>query len=499
MKKFHPAHSPSSSFSDFPPIVSPGVVEVLKAEVAHLKGKLSDYEKDFDEGATALKEVFKKMKAELVDLRGKLSIPVDNVDTEYPLPAQKTLPSPLGSANSRSASSIPVGSHDEKDLSRERQGSKTLTRSPSLSPIGSPLDELRTQRGTFSKFKMTAEVLTSSNPLRHHDAPTSHSDEALGKRRRGSADYADDRHHESLRTGDRHTSHNNDEQTHDDHHNHNRHSGSGAPSGQQQAKRPRVDSLNPESKKRGQRLFGVLMGHLNKFKEQSTQKSEAEIRREQLEARLQEKLRKEKEELAEKVKRDHEERRERLLTQRQEEDAKRQADMKQTWKTQRSQLSHFIRTTSKPCIYYLPAKHNDRTLQLLADSKRLHAMEDQEENQEHEEPGREGEHQERKMRDDDGEDNSSKTPGTSNDKLDEDGDTAMGDEKGTLEGAKTGETSEGGDGERRREKEENDHYRERKDSVDDVDPQRDRDREREEAGTAKERIEGDGEREKSED
>ncbi|KAJ3415176.1 hypothetical protein HDV05_005456 [Chytridiales sp. JEL 0842] len=131
------------------------------------------------------------------------------------------------------------------------------------------------------------------------------------------------------------------------------------PSGQKRQKTSAADT------KRGRNLFGLIRGTLNKLKETNTQKSEAAIRREQLEQRLQEKLKQENEAIAEEVKKENELRRAKLEKQRQEEDERRQALAKDITNTQSQNLAHFLKTDTKPAMYFLPGKHNDKTLGLL--------------------------------------------------------------------------------------------------------------------------------------
>ncbi|KAJ3219102.1 hypothetical protein HDU67_002758 [Dinochytrium kinnereticum] len=129
-------------------------------------------------------------------------------------------------------------------------------------------------------------------------------------------------------------------------------------------KKPRKE--DQQQRKRGQRMFGVLLGTLSKFKETATkQKTEAEIRREQLEQRLQQKIQKENEEIAEKVSRENEIKRQRMKAQREEEVRQRAEFTNNVVKAQQANLSRYIPTTTKPTIYFAPAKHNEASQALL--------------------------------------------------------------------------------------------------------------------------------------
>ncbi|CAG8499423.1 4007_t:CDS:2 [Dentiscutata heterogama] len=122
-----------------------------------------------------------------------------------------------------------------------------------------------------------------------------------------------------------------------------------------ETKRPRLDMNNKEVKKRSRKMFGVLLDTLTKFKNESQNKTEAEIKREQLERKLQEKLKKEHEELVENIRKEEQERRERIVRE------KREAEEK--------------RTNEAPSLYYLPVKMSQSVVQTIAIQKRQVALE----------------------------------------------------------------------------------------------------------------------------
>jgi len=76
------------------------------------------------------------------------------------------------------------------------------------------------------------------------------------------------------------------------------------PSIQVVEKKRKVEDV--ESKKRGKRMFGVLMGTLNKFKEEGNKQSDATKRRQNIENRLTQKLREEQEENARRIAKEQE-------------------------------------------------------------------------------------------------------------------------------------------------------------------------------------------------
>ncbi|CAB4388536.1 hypothetical protein RhiirA5_353828 [Rhizophagus irregularis] len=142
----------------------------------------------------------------------------------------------------------------------------------------------------------------------------------------------------------------------------------------EEAKRPRLDMTNNEVKKRSQRIFGMLLGTLTKFKNESQNKTEAEIKREQIDQKLQEKLKKDHEELVEKMKREEQERKEKIAREKREAEEKRINDLKECWKNQKRNLANFLCTTTEPPLYYLPARLSQPMLETIAVQKRHLAL-----------------------------------------------------------------------------------------------------------------------------
>ncbi|KAG2217888.1 hypothetical protein INT45_008064 [Circinella minor] len=126
-------------------------------------------------------------------------------------------------------------------------------------------------------------------------------------------------------------------------------------SGSQESKKPRLE-MNADSRGRGQRMFGVLLGTLNKFKDDSKQKSDAERKRAEIDSKLHEKLANEKKELSEKLHADKQRRdRETTLLKKREErmiEEKRDA----TCVKQKEYLANYIKTKTEPRLCYRPKK-----------------------------------------------------------------------------------------------------------------------------------------------
>ncbi|XP_068731139.1 pinin-like [Montipora capricornis] len=136
-------------------------------------------------------------------------------------------------------------------------------------------------------------------------------------------------------------------------------------------KRDVITKTDDKTKSRNRRMFGVLLqGTLQKFKDKNSQKTEKDKRREEINKKLEEAEQKEKEELSS-------QRRE-LFTERRAKQAELKilqrkvdmAELQEEWDKHGEKLSHFIMTKANPPIFYMPAKHNDKTQKLLEESTR---------------------------------------------------------------------------------------------------------------------------------
>ncbi|KAL1933195.1 hypothetical protein VTP01DRAFT_8873 [Rhizomucor pusillus] len=135
-----------------------------------------------------------------------------------------------------------------------------------------------------------------------------------------------------------------------------------------EVKKPRLD-MNPDSRKRGQRLFGVLLGTLNKFKDDSEQKSEAERKRQEIDLKLHEKLANEKKELEQEIQQEEEQRQqEKALLKRMESrtlEAKRDLTSTRT----KEHLANFLKTNTEPRLLYRPAQLSDEQSKIIQEQK----------------------------------------------------------------------------------------------------------------------------------
>ncbi|XP_015522963.1 pinin [Neodiprion pinetum] len=135
------------------------------------------------------------------------------------------------------------------------------------------------------------------------------------------------------------------------------------PSRQEVIRRERVDE---RSRQRNKRMFGALLGTLQKFRQEETKLKAKEDKKAEVEARVEEAGRREKEELRRE--------RQQLFQSRKRQQAEvRSLEAKlvrsrqfQEWRASQLPLTSFIRTRTQPSIYYLPKRKHSRTDSLLA-------------------------------------------------------------------------------------------------------------------------------------
>ncbi|KAI8875018.1 hypothetical protein K501DRAFT_289540 [Backusella circina FSU 941] len=124
---------------------------------------------------------------------------------------------------------------------------------------------------------------------------------------------------------------------------------------EEEAKRPRL-ALTEAGAKRSKRLFGVLLNTLTKFKDDTQQTSQVDKNRKEINDKLHEKLEKEKQEMFEKSKARKEER-EKMFEMKTKEKNRLQEEKRELFQVeQMTHLSHYLKTETKPCLYYLPKK-----------------------------------------------------------------------------------------------------------------------------------------------
>ncbi|KAI9364652.1 pinin/SDK/memA/ protein conserved region-domain-containing protein [Pilaira anomala] len=133
----------------------------------------------------------------------------------------------------------------------------------------------------------------------------------------------------------------------------------------EEIKRPRLE-LNEAGKSRNKRLFGALLGTLNKFKDETEKTSEVDKNRREINEKLHEKLEKERRELSEKLRARREEKERKL-----EEENKLEREKEKLRELYRQEkLANFLVTETKPALYYLPEKLTDEMVLIIAKQKK---------------------------------------------------------------------------------------------------------------------------------
>ncbi|CAO3631935.1 unnamed protein product [Mucor fragilis] len=126
----------------------------------------------------------------------------------------------------------------------------------------------------------------------------------------------------------------------------------------EEVKRPRIQE-SEAGQKRNKRLFGALLGTLNKFKDETEKNSEVDKNRQAINEKLHEKLEKERAQLQESL-RERREEKMRLAEEKLEKERQLWQEKKERSKLQQDELlANFLKTTAQPALYYLPQKLTD--------------------------------------------------------------------------------------------------------------------------------------------
>ncbi|EDO44058.1 predicted protein [Nematostella vectensis] len=135
-------------------------------------------------------------------------------------------------------------------------------------------------------------------------------------------------------------------------------------------KREPVIADDAKTKSRNRRMFGMLLGTLQKFKQDSVSHSDKEKRREEINKKLEEKEAKEKEEMATQRRDLYNARRAKQAELKRLEWKVELTAMQEEWDQNSLHLCNSIKTKATPPIFYLPSKHTDKTQKLLEESSR---------------------------------------------------------------------------------------------------------------------------------
>jgi len=120
--------------------------------------------------------------------------------------------------------------------------------------------------------------------------------------------------------------------------------------------------MDKKEKQRNRRMFGSLLGTLQKFKQDENRVKDRELKKREIEKKIEEKTEKEKEEakrtknelFTEKKKQEHEIRILKVQVDR--------IEQFETWEKNKRREMQYIRTKTEPFIFYMPKEHNEKTM-----------------------------------------------------------------------------------------------------------------------------------------
>lgn len=137
------------------------------------------------------------------------------------------------------------------------------------------------------------------------------------------------------------------------------------PSRQEVIRRERIDE---RSRQRNKRMFGALLGTLQKFRQEETKLKAKEDKKAEVEARVEEARKREKEELRRERQQLFLSRKRQLAEVRALEAKLARSRQFQDWRNAQLSLASFIKTRAQPSIYYIPKRKHSQTDMLLVQS-----------------------------------------------------------------------------------------------------------------------------------
>ncbi|XP_064622582.1 pinin-like [Lineus longissimus] len=139
------------------------------------------------------------------------------------------------------------------------------------------------------------------------------------------------------------------------------------------SRRETIDQQNKDTKgnARNRRMFGLLLGTLQRFKDDSQEKQDRDKRRRDIELKLEERAVQEREDVKKERQMLFNARKRKQQELRQLETKMELVKLQKDWERETKKLSNFIRTKTRPHIYYLPKELIPSTIRKQQDTRKF--------------------------------------------------------------------------------------------------------------------------------